>query len=201
MYIQRIYDIVISLVVMIVSAPIVIIGSMAILLEDGAPVLYKSLRVGKNGSTFIFYKLRTMVEGADESGPLVTVENDRRITRVGRILRKYKIDEIANFINVLKGDMSIVGPRPEVPDLVDSYDGWRRQVFCYKPGVTSPASLDYSSEEKELAGSSNPSAKYRKEILDDKLEKDIEYMECNKSVTNDTIIIVKTFLTSIGVIN
>lgn len=132
----RIFDIIFSLFVLIIFSPFWIIISLLIKLDSKGPILFKQIRVGKNGKFFQIYKFRTMVINANKLGPLLTEKNDKRITKIGKILRLTSLDEIPNFINVLKGEMSVIGPRPEVPEITSHYSKWQRQVFKVKPGIT-----------------------------------------------------------------
>ena len=155
-------------------------------------VLYSQKRVGKQGGLFTLYKFRTMVHNADTmSGGSITVENDDRITAIGKLLRRWKLDELPTLWNVLKGDMSFVGPRPDVPGYVDKLVGESRRVLEIRPGITGPATLKYANEEKLLAGVDNPK-KYNDEVIfSDKVQINLEYMD-NWSFWKDIKIIFKT---------
>lgn len=133
---KRITDIIISLFALIFSFPILLIVAIAIKLDSKGPVFFMHERSGKDGKPFRLYKFRGMVNNALEIGPELTQENDPRVTKVGRILRRTSIDEIPNFINVLKGEMSVIGPRPEILSITSDYSNYQRKVFHYKPGVT-----------------------------------------------------------------
>ncbi len=134
--IVRIFDIVFSLFVLVVFLPIWLVISLIIKLDSNGPVIFRQIRVGLNGKLFQMYKFRTMVKNAQKIGPLITEKNDCRVTFIGRFLRKTSLDEIPNFINVLKGEMSVIGPRPEVPDIACHYNKWQRKVLSVKPGIT-----------------------------------------------------------------
>ncbi|NUN09647.1 MAG: sugar transferase [Ignavibacteriaceae bacterium] len=135
-FIKLFTDIVISLVILIVSLPILLICMVAIKLETPGPAIFIQDRAGYKGKKFKMYKLRGMFENAHELGPELTVKDDPRVTKVGRLLRRLSIDEIPQFFNVLKGDMSIIGPRPEIISITDNYTEEQRKVFDYKPGIT-----------------------------------------------------------------
>lgn len=135
-FIKRATDILISLFVLIVSLPITLICAAAVKLESPGPALFIHERVGLGGKNFKMIKFRGMVYNALQIGPVLTQENDPRLTKVGKFLRRTSLDEIPNFLNVLLGDMSIVGPRPEMPVLTSNYSERERQIFSYKPGVT-----------------------------------------------------------------
>lgn len=134
--IVRIFDIVFSLFVLVIFLPIWLVISLIIKLDSNGPVIFRQIRVGLNGKLFQMYKFRTMVKNAQKIGPLITEKNDCRVTFIGRFLRKTSLDEIPNFINVLKGEMSVIGPRPEVPDIACHYNKWQRKVLSVKPGIT-----------------------------------------------------------------
>lgn len=135
-FIKRFTDILISIILIIVTLPILIIVAIAIKLDSKGPILFKHERTGYNGQKFLMYKFRGMVHNALEIGPELTQENDPRITRVGKILRRTSIDEIPQVINVLKGEMSIIGPRPEITSITDKYTEEQRKIFEFVPGIT-----------------------------------------------------------------
>ena len=143
---KRLFDIFFSLLTLIVMSPILLIIAITIKLTSAGPIFYCSKRVGEKGKLFDLIKFRSMVVDAPQKGPNITRNGDNRITNIGKILRKYKLDELPQFFNVLKGDMSIVGPRPEVPAYVARYSPEQLQVLCVKPGITSPASIKYRDE-------------------------------------------------------
>ena len=155
-------------------------------------VLYSQKRVGKQGELFTLYKFRTMIHNADTmSGGSITVENDDRITVIGKLLRRWKLDELPTLWNVLKGDMSFVGPRPDIPGYADKLVGESRRILEMRPGITGPATLKYSNEEQLLAGIDNPK-KYNDEVIfPDKVQINLEYMD-NWSLWMDIKIIFKT---------
>ncbi|MGL5354395.1 MAG: sugar transferase, partial [Clostridium sp.] len=145
-FVKRIFDITTSGIGIVILSPIFIGVSIAIKLGSKGDVLFKQLRVGKNGQEFNILKFRTMVTNAESLGKQITVGNDNRITKVGAFLRKLKIDELPQLINVFKGDMSLVGPRPEVPKYVDMYNDEQKKVLDVRPGITDIASLRYKDE-------------------------------------------------------
>ncbi|MBI3732942.1 MAG: sugar transferase [Chloroflexi bacterium] len=155
-------------------------------------VLYASPRVGKDGRLFNMIKFRTMVVGADRRGPLVTAGDDPRVTRIGRFLRRTKLDELPTLWNVLTGEMSLVGPRPENPQSAALYTEAQKRVLTVRPGITSLATVKYRHEEQLLAGSSDLEAAYF-QIMQDKLALELEYAD-NQSVWLDLQIIFKTFM-------
>jgi lipopolysaccharide/colanic/teichoic acid biosynthesis glycosyltransferase len=132
----RIFDIVFSLFVLAAFFPLWLIISLIIKLDSNGPVIFRQIRVGLDGKLFQMYKFRTMVKNAQKIGPLLTQKNDCRVTFIGRFLRKTSLDEIPNFINVLRGEMSVIGPRPEVPDIACHYNRWQKKALSVKPGIT-----------------------------------------------------------------
>jgi lipopolysaccharide/colanic/teichoic acid biosynthesis glycosyltransferase len=135
-FIKRFTDILISIFTLLLTAPIMLAAAIAIKLDSRGPVIFSHERSGYNGKKFKMYKLRGMVENALEIGPELTQENDPRITRVGKILRRTSIDELPQFVNVIKGDMSIIGPRPEVVSITNNYTPDQQEIFNFKPGIT-----------------------------------------------------------------
>ena len=165
--------------------------AVAIKCSSRGPVFYRQQRVGKNQALFTMWKFRSMVANADSAGPQITAAGDRRVTPVGRILRRWKLDELPQLWNVLRGDMSLVGPRPEVPRYVEHYSAAQRQVFSVLPGITDPASLDYRNEEALLAAASDRESFYRETLLPKKLARSLEYIPV-MSFTGDVALILAT---------
>jgi lipopolysaccharide/colanic/teichoic acid biosynthesis glycosyltransferase len=181
---KRVFDIVCSLIGIIIVFPFFILIALAIVLESKGPGFYRQQRVGKDGKDFWLLKFRTMYTGSDKGLNLTVGNNDRRITRLGKILRKLKLDELPQLINVLKGDMSIVGPRPEVRKYVDMYNRQQRQILSLKPGITDYASIRYRNENELLLNAENPEDYYIREIMPKKLELNSIYMK-NRSLMLD----------------
>ena len=174
---KRIIDILLSFIVLVLGMPFYLIIGMLIALDTKGRVLYKQSRVGRNNVDFELYKFRTMCVDADQ-GSLITVgTHDARITRVGAFLRRFKIDEVPQFFNILKGEMSIVGPRPEVRKYVDMYTPEQMRVLSVRPGLTDYASIRYVNENELLAKSDNPEQTYIQEIMPDKLKLNLKYVE------------------------
>lgn len=138
---KRFFDIFFSFILLILLSPVFLIVFILIKIFDPGPIFFKQKRVGQNEKIFLIYKLRTMVINADKIGPVLTSDNDPRITKLGKFLRHSSIDELPQFINVIKGEMSIIGPRPEVPSIVETYNDTQRQVFKLKPGITGWAQI------------------------------------------------------------
>lgn len=191
--IKRIFDIVASGLGIIVLSPILLIIALIIKKESDGPVFFKQIRVGEKGRNFEILKYRTMVVDAENMGRQITVGNDNRITKIGGFLRKYKLDELPQLINVFKGDMSLVGPRPEVPRYVEMYNEEQRKVLDVKPGITDLASIRYRDENELLGTAEDPDDMYINTIMPDKLALNLEYI--NKSnVFFDIYIILKTIV-------
>src|SRR5262249_23288741 len=149
--------------------PLIGLASVLIKVYSPGPILFRQRRVGKNGHEFSILKFRTMVNGADRIGKGITADDDPRVTSVGAFLRKWKLDELPQLWNVLKGEMSLVGPRPELPAYVRQYTSSQMRVLLMRPGITDPATLRYRHEGRILEGSSDPERLYREKILPDKL--------------------------------
>lgn len=173
---KRLFDIVFSFVGLIILLPLFIVVGLLIKLTSSGPVFYHQTRVGYKGMDFRLFKFRTMKVDADKNGLLTVGGRDPRVTSVGYYLRKFKIDELPQLINVLNGTMSFVGPRPEVRKYVDLYTEEQRKVLLLKPGITDYASLEYFSENDLLARSSDPEATYINEVMPAKLKLNLKYM-------------------------
>ena len=173
---KRLMDIVLSGVALAVLWPVLLIVALAIRIDDPGPVFYRQVRVGRGGKEFRIFKFRTMVVDADKKGLSITVGRDSRITRVGAFLRKTKLDELAQLLNVCLGDMSFVGPRPEVPRYVEMYTPYQRQVLLVRPGITDYASIAYRNENDLLAGAEDPERMYIDVIMPDKIELNMKYL-------------------------
>ena len=173
---KRLMDIVVSGGALLVIWPVLLVIAIAIKIDDPGPVFYRQVRVGRYGKTFRIFKFRTMVVDADKKGLAITVGRDNRITRMGAFLRRTKLDELAQLINVLAGEMSFVGPRPEVPKYVDLYTPYQRQVLLVRPGITDYASIAYRNENDLLAGCDDPEKMYIEKIMPDKIELNMKYL-------------------------
>ena len=188
---KRVFDIVACVTAGLVLCPLWLCIGLLVACGSKGGAFYRQTRVGRNGKEFKLLKFRTMCQDADKIGGLITVGEDSRVTRIGKFLRKYKLDELPQFLNIIKGDMSIVGPRPEVPKYVALYDERQRQVLSVRPGLTDYASIEYISENELLAQSSDPDKTYIEEIMPAKLELNLKYIE-NQSVMEDLQLIFKT---------
>ena len=173
---KRAMDIAISGAALCVLWPVLLLIALAIVIDDPGPVFYRQVRVGRGGKEFRIFKFRTMVVDADKKGLQITVGRDSRITRMGALLRKTKLDELAQLLNVFLGQMSFVGPRPEVPRYVAMYTPYQRQVLLVRPGITDYASIAYRNENDLLAGAEDPERMYVEEIMPAKLELNMKYL-------------------------
>ena len=191
LFIKRLFDILASLFGILVMAIPMIIISLAIKLDSKGPVFFKQKRVKKNNKDFTILKFRTMVVDAPKLGMPITVGDDPRITKVGKFLRKTKLDEFPQLFNVLVGDMSFVGPRPEVRKYVDMYSDSDRDILKIRPGITDLASIKYRDESEILDKSDNPEKTYVEEIMPNKIELNKQYIE-NINLLNDIKIILQT---------
>jgi lipopolysaccharide/colanic/teichoic acid biosynthesis glycosyltransferase len=194
---KRIFDLSVSVILLVLFAPFYLLIALLIKLDSAGPVHYKALRVGKNGRLFKLLKFRTMKVNSSNLGPAITQKADPRITRVGKILREIKVDEIPQLWNVIRGDMSLVGPRPEDPRYVEKYNEEQRKVLLVRPGLSSPASIEYRHEEKLLSRQAdNLEDYYVHQVMPRKLKIDLDYVE-NQSLIRDVAICFKTAYTII----
>jgi lipopolysaccharide/colanic/teichoic acid biosynthesis glycosyltransferase len=191
--VKRLFDLVVAFVGLIALAPIWLVVGLLIKLESPGSVLYKGDRIGKDGVPFKIFKFRTMVINADRMGPALTHGKDARITRVGRVLRKWKIDEFPQLFNVLRGEMSLVGPRPESPNYVQHYTPEQRRVLQVKPGITGLTQVRFRHEETLLSHCTNLEEEYIQKIMPQKLALDLEYVG-SQSLFLDLQLIVQTFV-------
>jgi lipopolysaccharide/colanic/teichoic acid biosynthesis glycosyltransferase len=171
---KRSLDVTVGIGALIVLSPVLVLIALLVILDSGFPILFKQERVGRAFRTFYIFKFRTMRAG--NCGPLVTVRGDARVTPVGRVLRRTKLDELPQFWNVLVGNMSLVGPRPEVPAYVSLYVERYRKVLSVRPGITDLASVRFRTEEDVLASDSNPHRFYTESVLPAKLDLAEEYV-------------------------
>lgn len=188
---KRLFDLTASLCGLLVLSPVFLVAAIAIRLESPGPVFYLQERIGRCGRAFRIIKFRSMTDGTDKDSNHVTVAGDPRITRVGAVLRKYKIDEFPQLINVVLGQMSLVGPRPEVASFVAQYTPRQRRVLDVLPGITSTASIEFRNENALLSHADDPEAMYRDVIMPKKLEMNLEYME-RENLVRDIGVILTT---------
>lgn len=191
--VKRTFDIVVSFLGLIVLSPFFMLISLLIKVESKGPVIFKQLRVGKNNTDFWLYKFRSMAVDTEKKGQLTIGMRDPRITATGYYLRKYKLDELPQLFNVLNGDMSLVGPRPEVRKYVSLYNADQMKVLSVKPGITDYASIKYFHENAILGKSENPEQAYIMEIMPEKLRLNLIYTQSN-NLFIDLKIIITTFI-------
>ena len=189
---KRLFDILVSFTGLIVLSPIISPIALLVKLSSPGPAFYRGMRVGRYGKPFRILKFRTLVVDAERIGGSSTPEDDPRITTVGRFLRKYKLDELPQLINVLKGDMSFVGPRPQVPWAVELYTEEEKALLSVRPGITDYASIRFSNEADILRGSGDPDREYLEKIAPEKIRLGLEYVR-NHSLLVDIKIILATF--------
>ncbi|WP_193198743.1 sugar transferase [Nostoc sp. MG11] len=190
---KRMFDLFFALIGIAILLPLFFIIAIWIKLDSPGPVFFRQIRIGRYGREFSIYKFRTMVTKAESIGRQITVANDIRITRSGRFLRKYKLDELPQLFNVVKGEMSFVGPRPEVPKYVALYTPEQRRVLEVLPGITDLASIKFRNESELLKQTANPENVYVREIMPQKLELNMQYI-AQISLRFDILIIVRTLL-------
>lgn len=183
------FDIIAALIGLLILMPLLIIIALLVIFSSSGPALFLQKRVGKSGKLFTIIKFRTMYKNDGKN--TVSVRGDSRITPVGKFLRKYKLDELPELVNVLFGQMSFVGPRPDVPGYADQLQGEERKILDLRPGITGPASLKYANEEELLAGVEDP-VKYNNEVIyPDKIRINLDYYY-NRTLVMDIKIIFKT---------
>ena len=188
---KRAFDFFFSLIGLLLSSPLLLLGGILAKLQSKGPMFYKAKRVGKGGTLFEMYKFRTMVVNADSIGGSLTTYRDTRVTPIGRCLRWTKLDELPNLINVIKGEMSLIGPRPEAPIYVKHYTETQRQVLQVKPGMTGPSQLANRDEEEKLKGQQDAEHYYITELMPKKLDLDLHYV-ATQSIVSDIGWLLKT---------
>jgi len=189
--VKRGMDLAASALGLAVLSPVIAYTAIRIKADDGGPVFYRAQRVGKDGEMFRMYKFRTMVVNADRIGGPSTAADDPRLTRMGHTIRRYKLDEIPQLINVFRGEMSLVGPRPQVKQYVDAYTPEERLLLSVKPGITDWASIRYRNEGEILKGSDDPERTYMEKIHPGKIRLGLEYVR-RQSVWTDVKILAQT---------
>lgn len=188
----RLFDILFAGIGLIVLSPLLAVLYLLVCIESPGGGFYRQKRVGKNGKDFWLYKFRSMRKGADKKGLITVGGHDSRITHTGYFIRKYKLDELPQLFNVLRGDMSLVGPRPEVRKYVDMYTSEQRKVLSIRPGITDYASIEYADENVILGQSANPDKTYIEQIMPDKIRLNMKYIT-NHSIGEYFKIIFLTF--------
>ena len=191
-WVKRTFDVLFSIIGLVLLSPIFFLGSLLAKFQSKGPMFYKAKRVGRGEIIFEMYKFRTMVVNADTLGGSLTTYRDERITPIGRFLRWTKLDELPNLINVIKGEMSLIGPRPEAPDYVKHYTQTQKQVLQIKPGMTGPSQLANRDEEEKLKGQLDAEHYYITELMPKKLALDLHYV-ATQNITTDIGWLLKTF--------
>ncbi|MGV1098831.1 sugar transferase [Thiovibrio sp. JS02] len=191
---KRIFDVLLASFGMLILWPLFLVLAIWIRLDSPGPVFFRQVRVGRNGKEFRIFKFRTMVADADKNGMKITVYGDRRITRSGRWLRRYKLDELPQLFNVIKGEMSLVGPRPEVPEYIGHYpESAREVILSVPPGLTDFAAIEFRNENELLANCQDPRREYVEKILPIKIKYYLQYV-AEQSLFLDFRLIVRTLL-------
>lgn len=189
---RRLLDLAVAIVLLLILAPVLMVLAIAIRLDSSGPAFFRQERIGRGGRAFRILKFRTMRVDAESRGVQITIGRDPRITRVGEILRRYKLDELPQLLNILRGEMSWVGPRPEVPRYVALYTAEQREILEYRPGLTGPASLKFSDESSLLAEQPDPERYYREVLIPAKIAEDLAYLS-GATLLSDAQLLAKTF--------
>lgn len=190
---KRAFDLVFAVLGLMVFWPLLLVIAVSVFFTDGLPLFFRQERVGRHGRLFRIWKFRTMVRDAERRGALLTAGNDPRITPFGRLLRKTKLDELPQLFNVLTGEMSFVGPRPEVPHYVEQYTQQQRRVLELKPGITDIASIQYCHENEILGLALDPEAEYVRRIMPEKIRLNVEYA-AHANLVTDFLVVARTVL-------
>jgi lipopolysaccharide/colanic/teichoic acid biosynthesis glycosyltransferase len=189
--VKRVFDVVVSFIILLLLSPFFLILAAAIKIDSKGPVFYRQIRVGSYNKDFKIFKFRTMVQDADKIGLPLTVGDDPRVTRVGHLIRKLRLDEFSQLLNVLNGTMSLVGPRPEVRKYVDAYTDEYMATLLIRPGITATSSIAFKDEDKILNSADNAEEVYVEKILPPKMKYNLEYMK-NITLLNDIKIMFQT---------
>ncbi|MBW7573285.1 sugar transferase [Caproiciproducens sp. AGMB10547] len=188
---KRAFDVVVSLLILAVLSPFLLLLALAVKIDSKGPAFYRQVRVGRYNQDFKIFKFRTMVQDADKIGPPLTVGDDPRVTRVGKLIRKLRLDEFSQLLNVLDGSMSFVGPRPEVRKYVNAYTPEYMATLLVRPGITATASIAFKDEDSLLDAAEDPEKVYVEQILPPKMAYNLEYLK-NISVLKDIKIMFQT---------
>jgi lipopolysaccharide/colanic/teichoic acid biosynthesis glycosyltransferase len=190
---KRVFDVLAAACALVVLAPVLLLIAAAVWMDSGSPVLFRQSRVGRDGKPFRLLKFRSMVVQAPGSGVNVSAVGDPRVTGIGRLLRESHLDELPQLFNVVRGDMSLVGPRPETPEFVNLYDADERRVLQLRPGIAGPSTLRFMNEAALLAGVDDPVGYYRKTLLHDRVRSDLEYLG-RRSLRYDIGLLIRQFV-------
>jgi lipopolysaccharide/colanic/teichoic acid biosynthesis glycosyltransferase len=187
---RRIFDIAAAAVGLAITAPVIAVIAIAVRTTSSGPAIYRASRIGLRGRPFTLYKFRSMRTSESGEGTLITVAGDNRITGIGKFLRATKLDELPQLVNVMRGDMSIVGPRPEDPTYVSQYTEAQKEILNWRPGLTSPASIEYRHEEDLLSAAGDLDTAYGT-IMEAKIQLDLAYFS-SSSLRSDVVVIFRT---------
>lgn len=190
---QRAFDLLAAALGLLLLAPLFAIVALAIRVTSPGEVFFRQERVGRDGRPFRIFKFRTMRRDAEVRGGQLTIAGDARVTQLGLVLRRSKLDELPQLINVVRGEMSLVGPRPEVPRYVAHYDERERKVLSVRPGITDPASIEFRDENELLAAAADPEATYLRDVMPRKLAMNLSYLD-RRNVATDAVVILQTLL-------
>lgn len=189
---KRVFDLIAATAGLVLLAPLIALAALWVKLDSPGPALFRQERVGRGGQLFRIHKLRTMQVDAGTRGPGITAQHDARVTRAGQWLRRYRVDELPQLIDVLQGHMSLVGPRPELPRYVAHYpEALRERVLAVRPGITDPASLEFLDEAALIAGAADPERAYVEQILPLKLQRQAAYAQ-RATLASDLVVLVRT---------
>lgn len=189
---KRVFDLIMATAGLVLLAPLIALAAVWVKLDSPGPALFRQERVGRGGQLFRIHKLRTMQMDAGTRGPGITAQHDARVTRAGQWLRRYRVDELPQLIDVLQGHMSLVGPRPELPRYVAHYpEALRERVLSVRPGITDPASLEFLDEAALIAGAADPERAYVEQILPLKLQRQAAYAQ-RATLASDLVVLVRT---------
>lgn len=197
LFLKRVFDFIVAVFLLVLLAPVFVVVAILVKLTSSGPILYKQERVTTYGRVFRIYKFRTMVENADKMGSLVTLDNDIRVTKVGRFLRRFRLDEIPQLFNIILGQMSFVGTRPEVKKYVEAYSDEMFATLLMPAGVTSLASISFRDEDKHLDSGESVEETYINKILPEKMKHNLEYIE-KFNIFYDITLMIKTILAVIN---
>lgn len=193
MHMRRIMDCIVALLVLLIASPLLIVVALAIVIDSPGNPFYRAIRAGQHGRLFRMWKFRTMVPRAAQLGPAITGGRDPRVTRMGALLRRTKIDELPQFFNVLLGDMSLVGPRPESPEIVAKYTPEQARVLAAKPGVTGQVQLTSGEESDSIPQGVDAEEYYIRHLMDGKVRRDIEYLNTRTAGSDARIVFSTAF--------
>ncbi|MCI0551035.1 MAG: sugar transferase [Anaerolineae bacterium] len=193
---QRLFDLIVASLLLLLSSPLFLLIALAVRFSSAGPVFFRQVRLGRNGKPFRIFKFRTM-RATNAGGPSITVAGDSRVTTIGKVLRRKKFDELPQLLNVLAGDMSLVGPRPEVPEYRHVYSQRFEAVLQARPGITDPASLSLADEEDYLRQYSDPLRAYEEIVLPHKLTLSLSYLQ-RRRLRDDVRLLLLTALTALG---